>query len=285
MSCRTVIALAAAALVAAGCASMVDRATTRFADNLEGAVLDYDEPGVVADGLPSYLLLLESRVRAQPEDAALRLTTARLTGAYAGLFIEDPGAERRLTVRAREHADIGACLRVEALCDFESLAIEALEARLEDLPDAAVAPAYAQATAWTAWIGAHRNDFAALAHLPRVEILLEWVAQRDPAHDDGAIWLYLAVLNSQRPPAAGGEPDKAKDYYQRALAESDGGNLLIKVFMADELARLTFDRDLYVKLLEEVLEADPDVPGYRLTNQVARQRAQELLDQTEAIFD
>lgn len=285
MTCRPAIALALCCGLTAGCASLIDRTTARFAANLESAVINYDEPGVVADGLPAYLLLLESRIQARPNDASTRLTTARLTGAYAGLFAADAQVERRLTARARDHARAGACLEVPALCDFETLDLEELEARLERIPDKGVGPAYVLATSWTGWIAARRDDFAALAQLPRVETLLEWIAVRDPAHDDGGIWLYLAVLNSQRPPAAGGRPDKAREFYDRALRESGGGNLLIKVFMADELARLTFDRELYVELLEAVLEADPDVPDYRLTNRVAQQRARDLLDQTEAIFD
>ena len=105
-----------------------------------------------------------------------------------------------------------------------------------------------------------------------------------PEHDDGAVWLYLGVLNSQRPPAAGGRPDLAEQYFRRSREVSSGRNLMVNVFMADEYARLVFDRELYVELLEEVLEADADQPGYVLANRIAQARARELLAKTDDIF-
>ncbi|MEM1081328.1 MAG: TRAP transporter TatT component family protein, partial [Pseudomonadota bacterium] len=145
--------------------------------------------------------------------------------------------------------------------------------------------AYILGTSWAGWIASASDDFSALADLPKVETLLEWVAAQSAQHDDGGVWLYLAVLNSQRPPAAGGRPALALEYYEQALAITDGRNLLIKLFMADQYARLLFDRDLFVELLESVVNADPDQPGYVLANHIAQARAQRLLDQTADIFD
>jgi hypothetical protein len=54
--------------------------------------------------------------------------------------------------------------------------------------------------------------------------------------------------------------------------------------MADEYARLVFDRELYVELLDEVLAADPEQPGYVLANRIAQARAREMLARTDDIF-
>jgi hypothetical protein len=55
--------------------------------------------------------------------------------------------------------------------------------------------------------------------------------------------------------------------------------------LADHYARLLFDRELFVTTLEGVLESDVEAPDYGLVNAVARQRARELLNETERIFD
>ena len=55
--------------------------------------------------------------------------------------------------------------------------------------------------------------------------------------------------------------------------------------MADSYARLLFDRELYVELLEAVINSPVEAPEYRLVNQVARNRATDMLEQTEDIFD
>lgn len=273
------------AILLSGCGAIIDRATSDFAADLEQAVVNYDEPLIVERGLPTFLLILEARLEANPDSAALRLTTAELTGTYAGLFADAPDRQQRLATRALDHARRGACDAVQDLCTIDDGDFEAFEARLEELPGSAVDEAYVLGTVWASWIAASSDDFRALADLPRVEALLEWVAEQNPSHDDGAVWLYLAVLNSQRPPAAGGRPDLAREQFERARTVSRGRNLLIPVLMADEYARLMFDRDLFVELLEGVRDADPVQDGYVLANRIAQQRAIDLLDQTSRIFD
>lgn len=284
MMLRWIVVLAACLL--GGCSAMIERSTARLADDLETAIRQYEDPATVADALPAYLLLLESRLESNPDNAALRLTTARLTATHAALFATDDRArQRRLTGRALSHARRGACLTSTPLCELHELPFEAFEARLAELGRKEVSAAYLLATTWTGWIDAHSDDYGALADLPRVQALLDWVVDEAPAHDDGAAWLYLAVLHSQRPPAAGGRPEQARRYFERAREVSRGRNLLVDVMFAEHYARLMFDRELWVSSLEGVLAAEVDDPDYRLVNAVARRRADELLERTERIFD
>jgi len=274
-----------ALLCLVGCAGFVDRATREFADDLEVAIREYNDPELVSDGLPAYLLLLEARLNGSPDSPSLRLSTARLTSTYAALFADDEGRYQRLNARALGHARAGACLASERLCGLDRLDFDAFDERISQFEVDDLEPLYILATTWTGWIDANASDYGALGDLPRVERLLAWVADTDPDHDDGAVWLYLAVLNSQRPPAAGGQPEKARRYFERARDITGGENLLINVLMADSYARLTFDRELYVTLLREVIDSDVSAPIYRLSNAVAKDRAETLYQQTEAIFD
>jgi len=272
-------------LLLSGCAAVIDRATGQFAEDLEAAILGYDTPKVIDAGLPAYLLLLEARLQNDPDSVALRLSTARLTSTYASLFATDPAAQQSLNQRALNHARHAACTAEAELCGLGRVDFASFEELVKRLDPADLDLVYALATVWTAWIDAHSSDYRALADLPRVESLLAWVVEIDPVHDDGAPWLYLAVLNSQRPPAAGGQPDKARTYFDLAREHSSGKNLLINVMMADSYARLLFDRELYVRLLEQVLASEVEDPQYTLVNQIARARARELLQQTVEIFD
>lgn len=279
------IAVLAVCLLA-GCSAIIERSTARLADDLETAIRQYEDPATVADALPAYLLLLEARLESNPDSAALRLTTARLTATHAALFAaDDRVGQRNLTRRALSHARSGACLTSSQLCELHDLPFEAFEARVAELGRDELSAVYVLATTWTGWIDAHSDEYGALADLPRVQALLDWVVREAPTHDDGAAWLYLAVLHSQRPPAAGGQPDRARRYFERAGEISRGRNLLVDVMLADHYARLLFDRELWVNSLEGVLAAEIDDPDYRLVNAVARHRAAELLEQTERIFD
>lgn len=284
MKPRLPLLLLALALLA-GCSAIVERQTERLAGDLESAIRQYDDPATVADALPAYLLLLEARLRSSPEDAGLHLTTAQLTGTYATLFDHGAASTKRLATRALAHARTGACLRSPPLCDLHQINFGRFDARLPKLDPDHLSAAYLLATSWVGWIDSHSDDYAALVDLPRAQALLDWVVEISPGHDDGAAWLYLAVLHSQRPPAAGGRPDLARKYFERARSVSDGNNLLVDVMLADHYARLLFDRELFVSTLEGVLESEVDAPDYRLANAVARQRAEELLERTERIFD
>lgn len=278
------ITVVVAALLVGGCGALIDRATTNFATDLEQAVVNYDEPLVVERGLPAFLLILEARRQANPDDAELLLSLASMTGTYASLFVDDATGARRMAARALGYARRAACLEDSPLCDASGEPFEGFEQRVAELQPGDVDTAYALGTSWVTWIASASNDYGALADLPKAELLLETVAEMAPEHDDGAVWLYLGVLNSQRPPAAGGRTDLAEKYFRRAREISSGRNLMINVFMADEYARLVFDRELYVELLEQVLAAEPDQPGYVLANRIAQARARELLDRTDEIF-
>ncbi|MEM7053491.1 MAG: TRAP transporter TatT component family protein [Pseudomonadota bacterium] len=268
-----------------GCASLIDQAVVDFSNDLETAVLNYDEPLMIERGLPAFLLILEARLQNNPENAQTLMSLAQLTSAYAGLFIDRPDTARSLNQRALDQARKAACLESELLCDIRSRPFLEFEQDLQGLPKDALDAAYILGTTWAGWIASASDDFSALADLPKVEALLEWVTEQSPEHDDGGVWLYLAVLNSQRPPAAGGRPALALQQYERALEISRDKNLLVKVFMADQYARLLFDRDLFVELLEDVVAADPDQPDYVLANHIAQARARDLLEQTATIFD
>lgn len=273
-------------LVLAGCSAIVERQTAQLAEDLESAIRQYDDPATVADALPAYLLLLEARLESNPDNGDLRLMTARLTGLYATLSADGPERSlQKLTARALDHARAGACSRTGRLCDFTDVPFDAVAERIARLEEADLTPAYLLATSWVGWIEAHADDYAALADLPRAQALLDWVVETSPAHDDGMAWLYLAVLHSQRPPAAGGRPDLARRYFERARAVSDGRNLLVDVMLADHYARLMFDRELFVTSLERVLASDVQGEDNGLVNALARQRARQLLQQTERIFD
>ena len=72
--------------------------------------------------------------------------------------------------------------------------------------------------------------------------------------------------------------------FERAIAISDGKNLMAKVMYAQQYARLMYDRDLHDRVLKEVLSAGADVPGYVLINTLAKQQAQSLFESAEEYF-
>ena len=276
-----------ATLVLGGCAGLVQKAGDRFADNLGKAVLDQDDPATVRDGLPAYLLLLDSLiVGADKDDPALAgtlLSAAKLNGAYAGSFAgDDPARAQRLAAKAQGYARRATCLRDATLCaalDGDGDTFNAAVAASNDAP-----LLYALASSWLGTVQANTSDWGAIADLPKIEALLDRVVALDPKTDGGQAHVYLGVLNSLRPEAVGGRPDIGRQHFETGLALSDGHNLMAKVLEAEFYARLVFDQPLHDRLLNDVLAADPHSPGFTLINTLAQARARKLLESGKDYF-
>ena len=100
----------------------------------------------------------------------------------------------------------------------------------------------------------------------------------------GAALSFLGAVHASRPPMLGGDPNKAREYFERA-ADAQPGYLMNKVMEAQYLAVQTQDRSRYKRLLGEVLAADADaLPEQRLANELAKRRAALLLERIEEYF-
>ncbi len=268
----------------AACATMVASAGSGLAGNLNTAILNQDDPALVRDGAPAYLLMLDSFVEGAPENVAVLSAAAELYSAYGVIFVDDPVRARKLTTRARAYGRRALCAAEDSLCGSWELPYDAYVEALQPLrkPDA---PAlYTFGLSWLAYIQAHRDDFSALARLPHVEATFQRVQTLDAVYEEANIEHFLAVLNTIRPPALGGDFDAGLAHYQTALEVSDGRDLAIKVDFARYYARTLYDRELHDRLLKEVLAADPEQPGLTLFNTLAQDEAKELLASADDYF-
>jgi hypothetical protein len=279
---RFVLLLAACALC--GCANIVRRATNQFADNLTSAILDQDDPGTVRDGVPAYLLLIDGIIASDAQNAGALLAGAKLYGAYAGGFVEDPARAQHLAGRAYDYARRAVCLEEKALCSTLDGPFDAFQATLAQVRADDVATLYGFGAAWAGRIQVNSGDWNAIADLPKLEALLRRVVAIEPGYDDGGAWLYLGVINSIRPASLGGKPDEGKACFDKALELSGGRNQMVRVLYAQFYARLVFDQALHDKLLHEVLAADPHAPHLTLINMLARRKATALLESGKDYF-
>jgi hypothetical protein len=260
-------------VLSGGCVSFGDLAGT-----LSNSILNQSDPQTVEDGVPAYLILLDAMIAGDPEDGELLLAGARLYGAYASAFAAKPERMRLLSVKALDYARRAVCADVESLCAAIPKPVGEYTQALARLDDEDEVPyIYALGTAWAGWIQAHAQDWKAIAELPKVQASIERVLAMDEEHDQGGAHLYMGVLLTLRPAALGGKPEDGRMHFERALALSQGRNLMVKVLYAKHYARLVFDRELHDKLLREVLAAPVEAPGLTLINTLAQAQAKELL--------
>ncbi len=255
-----------------------------YQDNLSAAVLNQNDPETVRDGAPAYLLLLDSFLEGSPDDPALNAAAANLYASYGIVFTDDPERARRLTEKARKYSSIAICESFRPSCDWQGMAFDEFAASLDGLKPQHADFVYAHGFASLAYIRAHSDDYIALAELPHIEALLTRYLALSSEESDGAVYTYLGILATLRPPALGGEMEKGKSYFERAIELSDGRDLSAKVEYARGYARTLYERELHDQLLNEVLAADPEAPGYTLTNVLAQRDAAELLASADDYF-
>lgn len=267
-----------------GCTIIVSNAANGFAENLTAAVLNQNDPELVRDGAPSYLLLLDSLLEGNPENPAILSAAATLYATYGSVFAVDPERAARLTARARSYSTKAICNSYDAACDWNGMLFEDFEATLAGLREKHADVVFSHALASAAYIRAHSSDYAAIALLPYTEAMFERYLDINDGSDDATVHTYLGILNTLLPPALGGDPEKGRTHFERAIELSGGKDLSAKVEFADGYGRLMYDRELHDRLLTEVLAADPDVPGVTLTNVLAQELAAELLASADDYF-
>jgi len=259
-------------------------ATNGMAANLNIAILNQDDPGIVRDGAPAYLLMLDSFIAGSPDDASMLAAAAELYAAYGVIFVDDDQRADRLTARALNYGQRSLCASNSSACGIEDLNFKDFERVLAKLNKKDAPSLFSFGLTSIAFVKVHSSDWGAMAQLPRIESALSRVQELDPAYNVIEVEHYLAILKTIRPPALGGDFDAGKTHYEKAIALSDGKDLTIHVDYARYYAKTLYDRELHDRLLNQVLSAQPVQDGYTLFNTLAQSEAQELLDAADDYF-
>ena len=282
--CTVLIYIILCTILLCGCSFFISSATVDMTESLSHAILNNNDPATVEAGGPAYLLMIDSMLLRDPDNESLLRSAADIYTAYSDVFVEDKARAKKLTHKALDYALRAICIRKSAACTLRQIKFHEFEAVISKLTIKDVPDLFTLGSAWSAWIQAHREDWNAVAEISRVQAIMERVVKLDERYHDGAAHLYLGVLATFLPPALGGKPHVGRQHFERVLEISNNKNLMVKVLYARHYARLMFDRELHDRLLNEVIEARTDVPGYALSNTLAQQKARELLNNAEDYF-
>jgi len=260
-------------------------ATSSLLEDVAKASYKQSDLNLIRQGMPAYLMLIDGMVEALPENKRLLISAAQLYAAYASAFIQDHDKVHAaaLYARARDYA-----FRALAQIGFKSPAtrpFDDFEISLYDLGKKDVPYIFWAASCWGSWISLNQGSMEAMAELPRVEMMMKRVLELDEAFYYGGAHIFMGVLDASRPRVAGGDLDQARDHFIKAIDLGDGKFLMARIYYADYYAKKAFDKELFISILEEVLEIPADItPELTLLNTVAHTKAKELLDQVDEYF-
>jgi hypothetical protein len=238
------------------------------------------------EALGSNLKLIEALIKGDPENEKLLMYAAQGFDAYALAFVEDDSVERArpLYLRARDYGLKilmgNSAFKAGFDGDFEAFQKGVASLRKRDVP-----AAFWTAFGWGSYINISRTDPQALADLPKVEALMEFVRKNDSTYYHGGAFLFFGTIEGSMPGVLGGNPEKAKQYFERCLAINGGKFLMTQVFYAKTYAVQMQDQGLFESLLKKVIDAPSDIlPAAKFPNAVAKKKAEKLLARTNELF-
>jgi hypothetical protein len=263
---------------------MISSATNKMAKNLSLAITNNDDLATVKSGAPAYLLMLDSFIEGDPEDSNMLIAAANLNSAYAGVFVKDEQRAKRLTQKSLDFALQANCLVMKERCNLKTIEFKKFEKVIEQFEQEHIEHLFTLGSSWAGWIQNRGGDWNAAAELSRVTKIMQHALKLNENYKFGQIHLYLGVLNTLLPPALGGKPKIGQQHFKKAIAISQGKNLMANVLYAEKYARLVFDQTLHDKLLKQVLKTEPRQRGFTLTNMLAHEQAKALLISGEDYF-
>ena len=276
--------LALSVISMTACGQLLANAKKDFSQDLSSTILEFDDPETIKKAIPTFLVVISSMIKRDPDNANLLESGAQLYGAYASGFTDSVESKRALANRAFNYSSRAICIRDPNLCDVKNISYFEFERRLAAVEKPNAESLFIFVSSWAGVIEANSADWNAVAELPKVKAGLQCVLDTDETVSNGNAHLYMAVMESLLPPTLGGKPQLAKKHFDRAIELSKGKNLMAKVLYAEKYARMLFDRELHDELLHQVINAKISENSQTLINTLAKQKAAELLASADDYF-
>ncbi len=286
---RKAALVAGAAAALAACSAVNHVAVLSTADIMtlgRGATLEEPDYQLAREAMPAQLKLIETLIASEPANRDLRRLAAEGFGGAAFLFIEDaePARAKGFYRRGRDHALTALALKSR----FIGLANKPLDAfqaalktaSLDDVPDL-----FWAGFCWAGAINLSKDDPSALADLPKAVALMTRVRELEPTFHFAGADIFFGVYYASRPRLLGGDPEKAESAFARAREATSGQYLMTDVLDARWYAVAAQDRELFKRLLTQVVESPAGrLPEARLTDEAAKRKAVILLEKIDDYF-
>jgi hypothetical protein len=251
-----------------------------------GGIMEESDLEFAGEALPANLKLLEVMLKNDPENERMLLLLSEGFSSYALGFVEDTDADRaRMFYQRAVEYGKRALRKDEGMAAALEGSVEDLKAGLRTTDSEMVPPVFWVAFGMGSYINLSLSDPDALADLPKVEAMMDFVVARDSSFYFGGAHIFLGTLYGSRPKILGGDIGKAKRHFEEALRINSGQFLMTHVYYARSVAVQTLDEALFDELLTTVGSTSPDIlPSARLPNMIAKKKAEKLKERKGELF-
>jgi len=241
---------------------------------------------IAAQAIPTDLKLLDGLLLKSPDNETLLLLGAQGYTSYALGFVEDSSRPRAnlFYQRARDYG-LRILFKNEDFRKNFSGSIENFEKALNEFGKDDIPAIFWIANAWGNYVNLNRDNVDALADLPKVEDMMNFVLKYDESYFYGGAHLFFGTILASMPAMFGGDTTAGRVHFEKAIQISDSNFLMIYYYYAKSYAVMTQNKDLFESLLNKVINAPENLlPEQNLANEIARAKAEELLKHESEYF-
>lgn len=288
--------------LASGC-SLQRLALDQTAGILKGAMPAFESEWdfeLVEAALPANIKMVEGFLESGQDNRDLLLMAAQAYTSYALVYLEDAlerteedsPAGTALAQRTREMYLRGHRYGVRLLATRHAGFFETIE-KGQDALEAALKRCTAEDVPGLFWAGmplasavnVSRDDVTMVSQVPKAKALIARALELDEGYYHAGSHMIFGSLYGSMGKMLGGDAEKAKRHFTRALELTQRRFLMVQLMYAKTLAVQLQDKELFQRLLDEVLKADLSIdPTQKLANVAAKRRARRLLARKSELF-
>jgi predicted anti-sigma-YlaC factor YlaD len=258
------------------------------------------DPKLVGDALPFAIKMYEALLDSAPNHQALRLMTGSLFVMYANAFVQGPAEmlpseDWRLREGELKRAKQLYLRGLEILYGALDLKIKgfnkaggdekAFQAKLAKLKKEDAGLLYWTVAAGMAAYAIDVFDFDLGMRLPEWGMMIRRAYELDPDFNGATLDEFLLLYYASLPEVMGGNKERAKEHYKKALEKTGGRSTGAYLSYAQSICVPVQDYDTYKDCLEKDIAVDPDADvSTRLVTIINQRKARWLLDNAYLYF-
>ena len=266
---KLLLLLPLAALAGCSLNRTAARVTAGVVDKGLPAVFSQSDPQYVREALPANLQLMEILLASDPGNKAMLVNASQGFCGYAFMFLEDEMPERASVFYLKGQA-------------YAERALDGATAATARKKDAH--PLFWHTFCKALYMNINRDNPEAIAEIPTLEPAALKLLELDPGYYYNAAEDILGAYHAIRPRMLGGSPEKAAEHFELALKGAGANFHLSRYLYAKMAAVAAQDAELFDRLLNEIISAEPVEGETRLANEVARIKAKKLLEKKDELF-
>jgi tetratricopeptide (TPR) repeat protein len=254
-------------------------ATSSLIPNLTRAFFEECDLKLAEQSLPAELKLMEGLLKNAPKNKQILTALCMGFTGYAMLFVEEEDPERasKLYLRARRYG-------LKAM-GMENPNHQVILARLSAMDRDQIEPLFWVTMSWNGWINLNLDKPAALGDLSTAQECLKRVMEINPEYFYGSPYIINGSMLAAMPKILGGDAAKAKEFFTKALAASNGKFFLAQYYYAKYYAVRVQDKELFLNLIDEVEKAPADqLKEACLINSAIKEKMRSLKEMADELF-